>query len=369
MTDAALDARPFPDSRALSAPGIYFDLPEEDYHADPALSQSGMKKLLVSPHDYWASSTFNPDYESGDSDGMRVGTAYHARIIEGREAFYQRYAVALDPADHPGALVTADDLRGRLKTLGLPVTAKRKDELIARLQEAGDDASIWDALVADHQEKNGGRQMLPFDLIKKIEIAAKMIEAHPDLCKAFTGGFPEVSIFWACAETGIPMKARLDYLKPAAIVDLKTFTNPMGKNLDKLIRHRIGSEGYFIQAAHYLEAVAAAKELVKTRAFSAVHGEGPGKDLTRWINAPEPTFLFIYQQQRVPTTRGLRFGRDFARLTISEGEGVVMQMKARWLHYWGLFGEEPWVDLTTVRDYQDGDAPDFYFNDHGDEDD
>jgi hypothetical protein len=47
--------------------GIYLNLPEDDYHADPALSASGIKKLLQSPADYWFTSVHNPDREDKDT--------------------------------------------------------------------------------------------------------------------------------------------------------------------------------------------------------------------------------------------------------------------------------------------------------------
>ena len=37
----------------MVADGFYFDLPEDDYHAIPALSASGIKNLLISNPDFW----------------------------------------------------------------------------------------------------------------------------------------------------------------------------------------------------------------------------------------------------------------------------------------------------------------------------
>ena len=34
-------------------PGIYFNMPEQEYHADPSLSTSGIKLLLQDPEEYW----------------------------------------------------------------------------------------------------------------------------------------------------------------------------------------------------------------------------------------------------------------------------------------------------------------------------
>ena len=35
------------------APGIYFGLPEEEYHADRSLSASGIKDIHVTPLTFW----------------------------------------------------------------------------------------------------------------------------------------------------------------------------------------------------------------------------------------------------------------------------------------------------------------------------
>jgi hypothetical protein len=40
-----------------------------------------------------------------------------------------------------------------------------------------------------------------------------MIERHEELSKAFSRGHAEVSLFWYCPKTGVPMKMRVDYLK------------------------------------------------------------------------------------------------------------------------------------------------------------
>ena len=107
------------------APGIHFGLPESDYHAVPALSNSGIKWLMVSPMDFWARSWMNEKYEHETTSFMDIGTAYHARIVEGREAFYARYAAALDPADHPDVPRTQDELKDLCRELELPVPAPR----------------------------------------------------------------------------------------------------------------------------------------------------------------------------------------------------------------------------------------------------
>ena len=62
--------------------GIYFDLPIDQYHADPAISSSGIKLLLKNPQKYWDKSAMNPEKESADTDALRVGKAMHCLLLE-----------------------------------------------------------------------------------------------------------------------------------------------------------------------------------------------------------------------------------------------------------------------------------------------
>ena len=46
--------------------GIYFDLDEDQYHAEERLSASGICNMLVSPPTFWANSWLNPDKDELD---------------------------------------------------------------------------------------------------------------------------------------------------------------------------------------------------------------------------------------------------------------------------------------------------------------
>lgn len=331
-------------------PGIYFGLDEEAYHAVPALSNSGIRNMLISPLDFWARSWMNPDYEPEETKFMETGKAYHKRILEGREAFYQCYAPALDPDDYPDALRTTEEIRARLRELDQKVGGN-KPELIERLLEAdaGIAVELWDQLVKDHASDHQGKQLLPFDLIGRIEICAAMIENHPELSKCFTGGFPEVSVFWE--SDGIPMKARLDYLKSQAIVDLKTFGNQLGKPVDRAIAAAMASGRYHVQAAVYLDSAAAAKRHIQE---GRVHG-CPDPSFLRALAASEQTFLFVFQQTGIaPVARGKVFPKglvyDCAKITIQDA-------KRTFLEYREKFGDDPWVDQANITSFEDGEFP------------
>src|SRR5262249_30177801 len=140
-------------------------------------------------------------------------------------------------------------------------------------------------------------------VIRRIEIAAAMIEHHPQLGRAFTGGMPEVSVFWTDDRTGVPCKARFDYLKPRAIVDLKSYENVIGLPVRKAIARCVANYRYHIQAAFYLEGAKAARELVTAGRIFGVVDTGFVKAL---VDTRERTFLFVFQQKGpAPLARGM----------------------------------------------------------------
>src|ERR1700730_13177092 len=56
------------------APGVYFNLPMADYHADPSLGSTDLKALLVHPACYWQRSHMNPERrDDSDSPAKKIG--------------------------------------------------------------------------------------------------------------------------------------------------------------------------------------------------------------------------------------------------------------------------------------------------------
>ncbi len=336
----------------LQEPGIYFDMPEDEYHAVPALSNSGIKNLVTSPMDFWARSWMNPDLESEDTEAKDLGKAYDCRIMDGRDTFFQKYGAQLEAIDYPNALRTVDEIKEVLKYAGLS-TKGNKPELVERLLSYDPNAEIWDTLKVEHYKANLGKDLIPFEQIKKIELAAAMIEGHPDIKKAFTGGYPQVAIFWF-DENGVPMKSRLDYLKVKAIVDLKTFSNSQRKPIDRAVTYAIASYRYHIQVAVYQEAVTYAKGFVKE---GRVFGEADPTWLKQFAESEEHTFMFVFQQTGIaPVVRGYVFPK---MLAYDCGKIEVRDAKAIFVQYVEHFGASPWVDMTPVRSLDDSEFPAF----------
>jgi PDDEXK-like domain of unknown function (DUF3799) len=338
-------------------PGVFFGLPEDEYRHALALSSSGIKNLRQSTLDFWMRSPLSADQSDEESEAKIVGHAYHKRIIEGRAAFEASYAPEIHPGEFPGALRTNDEIRAAIIAAGGPnkrTKSLRKAELIELLLTYQPDALIWDQLVATHNRQHDGKIFLPEQLVHKIEIAAAMIERHPQLSKAFTGGAAEVSIFWTDRVTGVPCKARLDYWKPKAIVDLKSFENSLGLPVRKAIARAVANYRYHLQAAFYLRAVGEARRLIDAGAW---HGD-VSPELVKALAQPnEMTWLWVWQQKGVaPLARGMVLGcgsvMDIARMEIHE----ALLLFAR---CWKIYGAEPWVDIADIDTFDDTEFPAF----------
>jgi hypothetical protein len=327
-------------------PGIYFHMEDDVYHSIPALSASGIKNLLVSPMDFWARARWlNPLYErEEDSVAMILGRAYHKRILEGKAAFDGCYApIFTAPED---CLKTVDDLKEVLKAEKLPVTGK-KDDLIDRLLAARPNARIYDLERLRYEERHGGKVFLGHAILNRIEIAAAMIEKHPHLSRCFTGGYPEVSVIWE--EDGIRMKARFDYLKPKAIIDLKTFANMMSKPIDRAIYGAMASGKYHIQAAFYLKAAQVARDL------PVMDTEIPAEFLLEFSACEEHGFYHIFQQKGIaPLARGFKFPRG---MVYGAGVAAIEDAKQRYKECLAKFGADPWLDDRDIETFEDSQFP------------
>lgn len=323
--------------------GVYFHLPEQDYHEIHALSASGIKNILISNPDFWFRSPMNPMRVDDPTDAMTIGKAFHKRILEGREKFHDSYAVAFEaPKD---CLRTVEDLKDALIKCGIEKPKGLKPYLIEQLLERQPNALILDELKADYELLHHGKEFLSAELIGSIEVSAAMIEKHPALSKCFSGGYPEVSVIWT--EDGVRFKARFDYLKPRALIDLKTFGNFLNKPIDSAIYSAMASGKYHIQASFYLRAVKVAQA-----AAAPVDFDGDPKWLRAFTDCKEHDFFFIFQAKGVaPLARGKKFNRGSLW---SCGEVAIDEAIRRYKFCMETFGPDtPWVDNIPIDEFDD----------------
>ncbi len=345
-------------------PGIYLGMPEAEYHADPSLSNSGVRDLRVSPLTYWINSVLNPDREPDDTEAKETGKAFHKRILEGKAAFDAVYAPKLEKDDHPNALKSGDELKAYCEELQLKKSGTLA-ELSARIREVDTIVELWTEIEAAHLQQHEGKEFISKALIKRIEQAAQFLESSLDSAPLFRGGFAEVSIFWIDAATGVRMKARLDYLTPDTITDLKTFSNPQEKRLEEAVANAIAARHYGTQAVIYTAAVRQAKQMFRDRGLDAVHRLGAFAnadfDFLCWFQAfartAEHRFVFVFQESgRVPNVAIREFSRNmnFYDICAFTCEFAVRRYRDS-MDRWGP--GVPWVEPPALVELADEDFP------------
>ncbi len=194
--------------------GIVRDLPSELYHAAPALSQSGLGEMEVSPAHYQAS-IFVPRKQT---PAMWLGTMVDMAVLE-TEKFKRNFAVAPRKEVHPEVLDTVDQLKAKCASLGLPVSGA-KAALITRIKEKDQDAKFWDEFLV--QQMDGKEPIDPEDMAK-IEGMADALLSHSFASSLFKLSESQVSGFTIDSETGLVRKGRADMIfeRSGVIGDLK----------------------------------------------------------------------------------------------------------------------------------------------------
>lgn len=190
-------------------PGTYYDLPNDEYHADTDyLSSSYLKTLL--PERY---------KQGGSQDALDFGTLFHTTVLE---------------PDKLDTYAVLDAEKIGLKADGTPA----QNPLMTR---------AWKDAVAEAEA--GGKTVIPQDWWDRAHAMADAIHDHPTAAAllAQEKAAPEVSVF-VKDDNGVGHKARFDLLAPVA-VDLKsTSTMPGGDSLARAVI----DYGYDLSVAHYL---------------------------------------------------------------------------------------------------------------------
>lgn len=185
---------------------IKYDLPPAEYHAIDALSASALKEIRKSPAHYWA---WKHNQSRKESDAMRFGTAVHCAVLE--------------PGRFANEYVICPKFDGRTT--------------------AGKEAKkAWEL-------HNKGKTAIESDEMEAVKQCTRSILSNPIVGPLLFKGKAEVSLFGQDDETGVDMKARLDYLTDDMILDVKTTDDASPKGFERTV----ALYGYDIQAAHYLE--------------------------------------------------------------------------------------------------------------------
>jgi len=329
-------------------PGIYFDMPFDQYLAIPCLQSSSIKNLLKSPTLFYVKSWMNPLREdfSKDTQAYADGRAYHVRILEGKKRFDELYAP--DYEDNPEdttVIRTSNDIKAALRAAKLPVTFKNKAEGITRLLAAKPHARILDNLIAKHRAQfSEDVELLNQETMRYIEFSAKMIEHNPHINGYFVGGYPEVTIIYDDERLGVRLKTRVDYLKIMAGCDLKSFANQYDDPLMKAVKKTIDRFLYQIQARLYVDSINVAKQFVKDgKVFGADHVDQEWLKLFSETLCEEFWFCMV-QKGIAPVTKGIKMSMRDKAFT-DNYERYLIPAADIFKSNYEQFGEEFWVDI------------------------
>lgn len=351
------------------APGLYFSMPEEEYHQKFALSASGVKLLRASAMDWWARSALNPRYaeiieDEVDTAAQLYGRALHKLVLEGRDAFAACFVPPIKKADYPKALDTISDMRavidglneGREKSDRIKKSGT-KDELIDAILAVAPTTPIWEAIQSAYGQTQAGKTILKEKDLAAVEIAAAMITRDPNMRDIFTGGYPEVSIFYRCQHTGIPCKARFDYLKPDEVTDLKSYQDMSMRPIDEAVTREMNNRGYSRQAAWYLESASYIPAMIKA---GRVFGDVDPVFLDRLAKHKGKRFRFLFSRKGpAPLARARWFSQDLGAFEIAKAKNDTA--KDTFAYCLTEFGSAPWIESQVTRDFTDDEFADWGF--------
>jgi PDDEXK-like domain of unknown function (DUF3799) len=304
------------------APGVYFDLDEDAYHADVALGSGDIRRLAVDWSNFWWESRFNPlrEEDEPESEPLIVGKAFHIAVLEGPNAFQRLYGPTV--------------LNGTTKE----GKAERRDIV------------------------DSGRIPIKARHYKRALAAAGMIRCNRYLSAAFDGTIArELSVFWD--DDGIPKKARLDTLKPRAIVDLKSIVNRDDRAFVDHCRRHIAEYRLHVQARHYLDARDRIRGFVLADQIFGVELERLDAVKERLLAAtdhPAAFVLIFVQKAAAPLTWGTTFSPGNPMLEY--GRQVILSAEENWRECIKTFGlDRAWIEERPLEEADESDFPPWLF--------
>lgn len=241
--------------------GVYIDFPADRYFRQRCMGSSDWIRLHQRGAGWWWSSRHNPDYEEPKGAYRTYGSALHAMLLEGLEAYERRFAAAPDRVQYgDNLLVTKEDIEKALRREGFEMkgtSSWKKDDWNREARIAG--LTTWDNVLADFATLNSGKEILSslddrmIRLMRDIAISEDRTDnehirrlltptaEHPSLA--------ELTIF--ASVDGIRRRWRIDRLYPGLDMDLKSLGNWRGRPLPYEVGEVMARNGWDIQRADY----------------------------------------------------------------------------------------------------------------------
>lgn len=347
--------------------GIYFNMPEEEYHDIPYFSRSMSENMNVDAQEAWYHSPFNPQKpENEPTAQMQLGTAVHSMLLE-PDVFEKLYVTRPTIDDFSGKIVLDKnaELQDFLASVGEKKTGKKED-LIARAEPYLDPSKyvIWDNVMSSYYQEiqDYGKREISASDVEILSGIKKNLDESEEIKQILQEGYPEVTIIWKDEETGIMCKCRLDWVRIEAIGEVKTFSMKFKKNLRKAMRDTINYERYNVQFAVYQ--VALENIIKKVKAGKAeVFGEVKKEWLAEFLKNSVKQFFIIFARTQAPyQVRAIELQRAYTEgasqnVYFSEGYLSFRSGITQYASYLKQFGDKPWKESKEVETLMDEEVP------------
>lgn len=276
--------------KPVTKPGIYKNMPYEEYDAIPAIRSTYLKKHL-----HCAANTL---VHTEETEATKFGLAAHAYMLEGEDIFNRQYAVMPDFPCPP-----------------------------SRSERGWKNTNEYKALKSEFESQHEGKEIITqnnFDKILSIQLNCL---SHPTIRLAFASIEPETVIVWMDKETGILCKIRMDIAPfflgdELVIADLKTTVDASEQGFAReIINH-----GYYVSVGMYLEGASIAyKKDILNMVLIACEKENPFRVEPHGFGNEYVTF-----------------GNDeFHRLLRKEAECIKSGVRNPWMHGGVIVQERP----------------------------
>ena len=282
--------------------GIYFNMPFDEYREIKAANRSYLEKLPEDIEEAWKVSPFNPEREeSEDTPQMKLGRAVHSAVLE-PEIFQDLYVRTPRPEDFAGQTILDKntELSEFLASVGEKKSGK-KEELIARALPHLNPKThvIWDNVMSSFYSDVDahGKTVLTDNDSEIVRGILQKLKESDEIEQIFTKGYPEVTLIWKDGET--LCKARLDYVRPEAIGELKTFSYRGKKNMFKAMADEINYNKYNAQFVFYYNALKLLIKKVKSNK-AEVFGDVDKAWLEKFLENPNKHYFIVFTRTESP---------------------------------------------------------------------
>jgi hypothetical protein len=213
-------------------PGIYANIPFDEYLKIEAINKSGLEWFQWSPLHYWTNCLSPNKPEQKTSDAMALGTAIHMAILE-PERFAATY-IASPRFDRRTK-------QGKQDSDGFRADCERRG-------------------LTDIDEQD-------FETCKRVRDSVRATSAAEIILET---GSSEVTMVWEDPIEGVLCKGRLDWLS-AVILDFKSTIDARHSAFSK----QVANMGWHIQAAFYTDGYRAITKIEPPFIFGAIEKSAP----------------------------------------------------------------------------------------------